>query len=125
MEQVSRYILISWDPPAASNGILVNYIVQQGGVAIAAVDPSVLEYTVTDLLPFTEYTFSVVVCTAAGCAESPNITITTLEDGMSSFPLCTSGLHSDIGCHLCQSTHLPTCIKVNLCVVDASGRFEA
>ncbi len=81
VERGSRYILLSWDPPAASNGILVNYTVLQGSVAIATVESSILEYRVTDLLPFSDYTFSVRVCTAVGCVESPNITAMTLEDG--------------------------------------------
>ncbi len=80
VERGSRYILISWDRPAASNGILVNYTVLQGGVAIATVAPSVLEYEVMGLLPFSEFTFSVVVCTVVGCVEGPNVTATTLED---------------------------------------------
>lgn len=81
LERSSRYITVSWDPPAAPNGILVNYTVLLDGDVIAATPPDVLQYMVTPLLPFSLYTFSVMACTSAGCVESQEIQSMTLEDG--------------------------------------------
>ena len=42
-----------------------------------------LNGTVTGLIPFTNYTFSVRACAAAGCGDpSDEVTQSTLEDGM-------------------------------------------
>ena len=76
-----RHLFLSWDPPAAANGILTNYTVLQDGVTLATLSPSVLEYNVSSLLPFTQYSFSVAVCNSAGCVESSSVTTMTLEDG--------------------------------------------
>ena len=81
LERGSRYLIISWDPPAAANGILVNYTVLQAGDVIAATPPDVLQYSVSPLLPFTTYSFSVMACTSVGCVESQDIQTTTQEDG--------------------------------------------
>jgi usherin len=81
LERASRYITVSWDPPAAPNGIIVNYTVLLGGDVIIATPPDVLQYRVSPLLPFSMYTFSVMACTSAGCVESQEIQSTTLEDG--------------------------------------------
>ena len=81
LERGSRSITVSWDPPAAPNGILVNYTVLLGGDVITATPPDVLQYRVSPLLPFSMYTFSVMACTSAGCVESQEIQSMTLEDG--------------------------------------------
>lgn len=80
LERGSRHVRISWDPPAMSNGLLVNYTVSVGGEDMAATPPNVLDYNVTELLPFTAYNFSVMACTSAGCVESSTLTVTTRED---------------------------------------------
>lgn len=81
LERGSRYITISWDRPAATNGILVNYTILQAGDVIAATPPSVLQYSVSPLLPFTTYSFSVMACTSVGCVESQERETITMEDG--------------------------------------------
>ena len=81
LERGSRYITVSWDPPAAPNGIIVNYTILLDGDVIMATPPDVLQYRVSPLLPFSMYTFSVMACTSAGCVESQEIQSTTLEDG--------------------------------------------
>lgn len=81
IERASRSVLISWDPPAAPNGVLTNYTVLRGDQEVMTVDASTTQLNVTSLLPFSTYTFSVVVCTSAGCVESPSVSATTLEDG--------------------------------------------
>lgn len=40
-----------------------------------------LRGTVTSLLPFTNYVFSVRACTSVGCGPAANDTARTLEDG--------------------------------------------
>lgn len=88
----SRSILLSWDEPAFPNGIIINYAVLEGGEEIAAIFPPSVEYNVTGLLPVTDYQFSVLACTTAGCVESPQVDTKTLEDGkyMSVFSICYS-----------------------------------
>lgn len=81
LAQGPRHVTLSWDPPARSNGVLVNYTVLQEDIVLAAVLPSVLDYNVTGLLPFSSYTFSVMACTSVDCVESPSLNITTQEDG--------------------------------------------
>lgn len=76
-----RFIILSWDEPAFPNGILINYTVLQNEEEIADVSPSFTTYNVTGLLPFTNYQFSVLACTAAGCVENPPVDFMTLEDG--------------------------------------------
>ena len=77
-----RYILLSWDEPAYPNGILTTYTVLVDDEVVADVLPPTVEYNVTGLLPFTEYRFAVLACTAVGCVESPSVDAMTLEDGM-------------------------------------------
>ena len=81
LAQGSRHIHLSWDPPANSNGILVNYTIIQDCVVVAATLPTSQSYNVTDLQPFTSYNFSVMVCTSAACATSQQLLTSTLEDG--------------------------------------------
>ena len=81
IERASRSVLISWDPPAAPSGLLTNYTILRGGQRVMTVDPSTTQLNVTSLLPFSPYTFSVVVCTSVGCVESPSVSTMTLEDG--------------------------------------------
>ncbi len=80
LEISSRYVLLSWDEPAAANGILVNYTVLLGGVVLTTTPPSVLVYNVTSLSPFTGYSFTVQACTSVGCVESPVLSLVTDQD---------------------------------------------
>ncbi len=81
VERGSRYLLISWDPPAMSNGVLVNYTVLLGDTVTAATPPTTLSYNVTELTPFTSYSLSVRVCTSVACGDSSALSAVTLEDG--------------------------------------------
>ena len=83
MEGGPRHLVIAWDPPAQANGILISYTVFLGDEEVADTPPTVLDYNVTELLPFTSYNFTVMVCTSEGCVESPALVATTLEDGES------------------------------------------
>ena len=99
LERGSHYITVSWDPPAAPNGIIVNYTVLLDGDIIMATPPDVLQYRVSPLLPFSMYTFSVMACTSAGCVESQEIQSTTLEDGEILISYITLYVRRDIGAH--------------------------
>lgn len=76
-----RFILLSWDEPAQPNGVLIVYTLLEGGDEIADIVPPAVEYNVTGLTPYTQYMFSVMACTSAGCEESPAVETRTLEDG--------------------------------------------
>lgn len=87
-----RSILLSWDKPAFPNGILINYTVLQDEEQIADVSPPSIVYNVTGLQPFTNYQFSVLACTAAGCVENSPVDIMTLEDGKSQYMILITTL---------------------------------
>lgn len=95
LERGSRYITVSWDPPAAPNGVLINYTILLDGDVITATPPDVLQYRVSPLLPFSMYTFSVMACTSAGCVESQETQSTTLEDGKSTINIL-SNIHEAV-----------------------------
>ncbi|XP_074522167.1 usherin [Halichoeres trimaculatus] len=75
-----RVLLVSWSPPLEPNGILQSYRIQRNNVSFSfSFDPTVTSYRDEDLLPFTEYSYSVIACTSEGCITSPDTNITTLE----------------------------------------------
>lgn len=123
LETGPRHILLSWDPPASPNGILVNYTVILGGVTVALTTPTTLEYNVTGLLPFTTYNFSVMVCTSVGCVNSQLLVATTMEDGKKS--IVCSYIHYVVACidlctvayymymyMLCMHTKIAICLYI-------------
>ncbi len=83
----STSIIVYWNPPLDQerNGIITSYII------ILSVDNTTREFatvntslTVTGLLPFTIYTFTVAASTDIGLGPaSPVVIETTSEDGMS------------------------------------------
>ncbi|XP_074481361.1 usherin [Sebastes fasciatus] len=73
-------VLVSWSPPLEPNGILQSYRIQRNNVSFSfSFDPTVLNYTNEDLLPFSTYSYSIIACTSEGCITSPHTNITTLE----------------------------------------------
>lgn len=83
LEGGARYLIVSWDPPAMTNGILVNYTVLLGDTVVTAMPPTVLSYNVTELSPFTSYSLSVLACTSVACVQSPSLQAVTQEDSES------------------------------------------
>lgn len=81
LEMGPRHIILSWDPPASPNGILVNYTVLRGGATVVVTMPTTLNFNVTGLLPFAMYNFSVTACSSVGCVGSQLLVATTMEDG--------------------------------------------
>lgn len=73
-------VFLSWEAPAQPNGVLVVYTVLQNEREIANVTPPTVEYNVTELLPYTNYQFSILACTSAGCVEGPSVDVMTNED---------------------------------------------
>ena len=94
---VITYYEVSYQITGSSNEVTLN---------INTTDSMPLNGTVTGLIPFTNYTFSVSACTTAGCGDpSDEVTQSTLEDGM-----------------LCHFVHVCVCVRacthacVNVCV---------
>lgn len=64
---------MSWTEPNTPNGIITEYIlysVSNGSTTFLTNSSSPGTFVVSDLQPFTEYSFLVEVCTVAGCTES-------------------------------------------------------
>jgi len=85
-----RSTLLLANPPDVTNGIVIYYLISYQLVGslnvmmmnFTTTDMS-LNTTITSLLPFTNYTFSVRPCTIAGCGPASNrATTSTLEDGL-------------------------------------------
>ena len=64
--------------PLVPNGVITMYHIIRNNITLATIFDT-LSYTVTNLKPFTTYTFSVQACTAVGCQQSEPTTVTTLE----------------------------------------------
>ncbi|XP_051795531.1 usherin [Acanthochromis polyacanthus] len=73
-------VVVSWTPPLEPNGVLLSYRIQRNNISFSfSFDPTVLNYTDEDLLPFSTYSYSIIACTSEGCITSPQTSITTLE----------------------------------------------
>ena len=70
-------VLVSWSPPFQPNGDIIQYMLYQNGTLVFS--GLQLSYTVTDLQPFTYYSYSISACTVRGCGSSNQSTIQTLE----------------------------------------------
>lgn len=105
-EQPSK-VWVAWTPPSEPNGILQSYRIHRNNVSFSfSFDPTVLNYTDEDLLPFSTYrcvffclqirwwcvarhhvfppavfsfSFAITACTSEGCITSAHTNITTLE----------------------------------------------
>ncbi|XP_075060358.1 usherin [Mixophyes fleayi] len=73
-------VIIRWTKPEEENGNILYYKLQKNNITSAfSFDSATFNYTDEDLLPNSEYTFSIVACTLAGCAVSDPTRIKTLE----------------------------------------------
>ncbi|XP_059204973.1 usherin [Centropristis striata] len=71
---------VSWSEPIHPNGIIQRYHLNQTGVGtIFTHIDGPRNYTVTGLQPYTDYSFVLVACTAAGCGASLPSTGRTLQ----------------------------------------------
>ena len=73
----SDSILVEWEVPGRPNGEIQNYILTVNG-SVVFESPSVLEFTVERLAPFTIYQFRVDACTTT-CGNSSSVTERTGE----------------------------------------------
>eukprot|EP00731_Ephydatia_muelleri_P036221 Em0218g1a len=53
----STYIIVSWDLPTDSNGILINFSLYCNGALAGVLPLTVISYNTTGLLPFTLYMY--------------------------------------------------------------------
>ncbi|KAL5490966.1 hypothetical protein EMCRGX_G016176, partial [Ephydatia muelleri] len=53
----STYIIVSWDLPTHSNGILINFSLYCNGALAGVLPLTVISYNTTGLLPFTLYMY--------------------------------------------------------------------
>lgn len=78
-------LYISWDPPTSPNGLILNYTIELSGSVIVDTllvnSGTQLVYNITQLSPYTEYSFSVTACNSAGCIVSPFFQDITGEAG--------------------------------------------
>jgi len=88
VETTERSALLLANPPDVTNGIVIYYLISYqlvGSVNVITMNFTTtdmsLNTTLTSLLPFTNYTFSVRPCTIAGCGPASINTRSTLEDG--------------------------------------------
>ena len=70
-------VLVSWSPPSQPNGDITLYMLYQNGTLLTS--GLQLSFTVTNLQPFTYYSYSISACTMRGCGSSNQSTVQTLE----------------------------------------------
>ncbi|XP_062863133.1 usherin [Trichomycterus rosablanca] len=72
---------ISWEAPTKPNGVVREYQIVQGGVGLVHTHTSGdMEHVIKGLEPYTNYSFVLVACTAAGCGASKPSMGRTLQD---------------------------------------------
>ena len=68
---------ITWSVPSQPNGDIIQYILVENGTAIF--NGTSLSYIVTNLEPFSYYSYSIMACTVRGCGSSNRSTTQTSE----------------------------------------------
>jgi usherin len=71
-------IRVEWQPPVISNGIVIRYELYMGNNPPIYNGTDML-YVISNLLPYTSYTFHVVACTKSGCTTGPSSDTRTHE----------------------------------------------
>ena len=78
----ARSLVVSWQEPGQPNGIITQYLLYQvfndGNTTILSDDDNLM-YSLSDLTPFTEYSFYVDTCNSVGCTSSITVSATTLQ----------------------------------------------
>ncbi len=70
-------IRIEWQPPVISNGIVIRYELYMDNNAIY--NGTDMSYVISNLRPYSSYTFHVTACTKSGCATGPSSEAKTHE----------------------------------------------
>eukprot|EP00731_Ephydatia_muelleri_P001555 Em0001g1555a len=90
----STYIIVSWDLPTHSNGILINFSLYCNGALVGVLPLTVISYNTTGLLLFTLYMYMYVFSTTAnnsvhGLPVTPTGTALQLECGVGRHQCCS------------------------------------
>ena len=75
-------MVVSWESPGRPNGIITQYILHlvfDGGNTIILSDDLDMMHSLTDLIPFSTYSFYVDTCNSIGCTSSATVSVTTLQ----------------------------------------------
>ncbi|XP_038667644.1 usherin isoform X2 [Scyliorhinus canicula] len=83
-------VKVTWRAPLMMNGEILHYEIRMPSPHITILNTSVLQYTVMDLVPFTNYSVTIVACTSGGgftggCTES-------LPSGVITHPTVSQGI---------------------------------
>ncbi|XP_004700202.1 usherin [Echinops telfairi] len=83
----SRTMLVTWQHPLKSNGVITHYNIYQHGHHYLKTFGNVSTCTLVHLDPYTAYQFQVEACTSRGCSLSPKSQIVwTLPDAPEDIP---------------------------------------
>ncbi|XP_073529682.1 usherin-like [Phyllobates terribilis] len=75
-----NHLFIQWTKPEEDNGKILYYKLRKNNTTLLFnFDYATLNYTDEDLLPYSEYTYSIIACTLGGCTISDPTLIRTLE----------------------------------------------
>ncbi|KAJ8045141.1 Usherin [Holothuria leucospilota] len=66
----STTMIVSWDPPAESNGVIISYTIRMPQPIIYLDNTTLTSFLVHSLIPYTDYEVTMEACTVAGCTES-------------------------------------------------------
>ena len=73
----SSEVRISWNDPTTPNGVITEYrVIRNGSLVRSTLDRLFID---TNLTPFTHYSYSITVCTVAGCGNGPIEIVRTME----------------------------------------------
>lgn len=73
----SYALRVKWQPPVIPNGVVTRYVLYQGKNPIY--NGTDMFYVVSNLLPYTRYSFHVLVCTKSECTAGPSSETKTFE----------------------------------------------
>ncbi|KAK1793453.1 hypothetical protein P4O66_011830 [Electrophorus voltai] len=76
-------VQVTWAPPLVANGEIEGYEIRMPAPRLSHTNTSLLNCTVTGLVPYTNYSVTVLACSGGGgyvggCTESPPTSVTTL-----------------------------------------------
>ena len=72
-------VRVTWTSPAQPNGAIVGYDILVNGSTLASTNNLVFSAVIGSLQPFTTYVVFVSACTAIGCTNGSDASVTTLE----------------------------------------------
>ena len=77
-----RNLTMIWEEPSTPNGKIIRYTVAVNNRALLIENITGMEFVLSGLLPYTDYTVSAQACTREGCGSFSNeITNKTLQEG--------------------------------------------